>query len=64
MFFCENCFSFDNHIVTFDGNNFTCIFINKIFKPGTNYPCGKFSSQYPFQAGFAYFYFFGQVEYF
>ena len=36
VLFFQYCFSFDDYICSFNRNNFSCIFINKIFYPFSN----------------------------
>ena len=62
MIIVKNRFTINNYVSTLNGNNFACILITKIFDPGPENSCSKFTADIFFQSGFAYFNFLGEVK--
>ena len=45
MFFFQDCLTFNHCDVSFDGNNFTCFFINEILSPRFQNACSQLTTK-------------------
>ena len=63
MSILQNCFPLNDNFRTFDRNDFSCVFINKILNPGPNHPCSQYGSYNPFKSSPADFDFLGKPKY-
>ena len=62
MFRFNDSFTVNYYLVTFDRNNFTSIFIHKIFCPCFQYTSSQFASNNLFQVSFINLYILSQIE--
>ena len=56
------CFTFDDYFGTFNANNLTCSFVDKILDTRFNNASGETATDNFFKSCFINFYFFGETE--
>ena len=62
MIFFQNGFTIDNNFITLDRDNFTCIFIHKIFHPSLQYTGCQPTADSLLHVGFVHLHFFGKAK--
>ena len=58
----KNCLPVNDHLVSFDGDHLTGIFIHKVFYPALQNPGCQCTAHQFLQSGFAYLHFVGKTK--